>query len=74
MTEPTHSEVKCSHCTSGSLQACGVTLVRKLGRHWLTIPNFAAWRCDVCGRVEYDAQAWIGLTLVLEAHSKRVVR
>jgi YgiT-type zinc finger domain-containing protein len=52
-------ELKCEHCATGSMQPRRITLWRRLGRHWLTLPNYPVWRCDMCGTWEYDAEAWL---------------
>lgn len=36
-----------------------------LGRELISMPDFPAWVCDMCGRREYDAQALRRLKRVL---------
>ena len=42
-----------------------VTYFTWLADELITVPNFPAWVCDVCGRREYDQQAvhWLNLLL-----------
>lgn len=47
----------CPQCLSGSLKLQRVVYARWYGPHFVTIPNFPSWLCDVCGNVEYDAAA-----------------
>jgi YgiT-type zinc finger domain-containing protein len=47
----------CSECQTGHLKPGHITYHTWVGEHLLTIPQFAAWICDVCGRVEYDEYA-----------------
>jgi hypothetical protein len=40
-------------------------LLTWLGDELITVPDFPAWVCDVCGRREYDLQALNQLNLLL---------
>ena len=35
----------------------------------ITVPNFPAWVCDVCGRREYDEKAISWLTMMLNPNA-----
>ena len=35
----------------------------------ITVPNFPAWVCDVCGRREYDQHAVNEISLLLAPHA-----
>ncbi len=37
-----------------------------LGDELVTVPNFPAWVCDICGKREYDHQAEIWLQTLLK--------
>jgi YgiT-type zinc finger domain-containing protein len=37
----------------------------------VTVPNFPAWVCDVCGRREYDPRAIAWLTAMLNPETGR---
>lgn len=36
-----------------------------LGNDLITVPNFPAWVCDLCGHRNYDTQALAQLSLLL---------
>jgi len=42
-----------------------ITYFTWLNEELVTVPNFPAWICDVCGRREYDekAEAWLKMIL-----------
>ena len=42
-----------------------ITYFTWLGDELITVPNFPAWICDVCGRREYDEKARSWLTALL---------
>jgi len=42
-----------------------VTYLTWLGDELITVPDFPAWVCDVCGKREYDLQALGQLNLLL---------
>lgn len=54
MSEPTYP---CPKCQAGLLHLRYVTYIDYLGQELLTVPNFPAWACDVCGYLEYDERA-----------------
>ena len=37
----------------------------------ITVPNFPAWVCDICGRREYDLRAISWLNTLLTSHGER---
>jgi YgiT-type zinc finger domain-containing protein len=46
-----------------------------LGEDLITVPDFPAWVCDVCGRREYDLNALNQLSLILSPNAgKTTVR
>jgi YgiT-type zinc finger domain-containing protein len=47
----------CPHCLAGTFSLKRLVYARWYGRHFVTIPNFPSWVCDVCGSLEYDAAA-----------------
>lgn len=70
----------CSECQAGMLQVRYITYFTWLGDELITVPNFPAWICDMCGRREYDERAISWLTMLLSpiagkptAKSKRPV-
>ncbi len=48
-----------------------ITFFTWLADELITVPNFPAWICDVCGRREYDAQALSRLQLILNPTAGR---
>ena len=42
-----------------------ITYFTWLGDELITVPNFPAWICDMCGRREYDQKARVWLTALL---------
>ncbi len=40
-----------------------------LGDDLITVPDFPAWVCDVCGRREYDLNALNQLSLILSPNA-----
>ncbi|MDF1514324.1 MAG: YgiT-type zinc finger protein [Anaerolineae bacterium] len=58
---------QCPRCTFGNLVPITITYVRMWGNHLVTIPNFAAWRCDSCGFTRYDSAALAQTNLLLGA-------
>lgn len=42
-----------------------ITYFTWLNEELVTVPNFPAWICDVCGRREYDekSEAWLKMIL-----------
>jgi len=46
-----------------------ITYFTWLNEELLTVPNFPAWICDVCGRREYDEKAISWLTMLLNPNA-----
>lgn len=46
-----------------------ITYFTWLNEELITVPNFPAWICDVCGKREYDERsiAWLNMLLNPEA-------
>ncbi len=64
----------CSECQTGILRLQHITYFTWLNEELVTVPNFPAWICDVCGRREYDARAitWLNTLLNPETGHRRV--
>ncbi len=48
-----------------------------VGEELVTVPNFPAWVCDMCGKREYDSRAVSWMTTLLSpnaGHGKRPAR
>lgn len=56
---------RCPRCSFGHLRPSRSTYVRRIGWRVVTVPNFALWRCDVCGFSRYDTAALAQVDLLL---------
>lgn len=67
--EPPEGLAPCPECSTGVLQLRYITYFTWLSGELVTVPNFPAWVCDVCGRREYDSRAikWLNTLLNPEA-------
>jgi YgiT-type zinc finger domain-containing protein len=65
--------VQCSECQAGVLKRRSLTYYTWLDDELITVPNFPAWVCDMCGRREYDPRAisWLN-TLLNPATGRRL--
>lgn len=61
----------CSECVAGLMHLQFITYFTWLGDELVTVPNFPAWVCDVCGRREYDERALSWLTVLLNPTAGR---
>ncbi len=61
----------CTECPAGQLHRQLITYFTWLGDELITVPNFPAWVCDVCGRREYDTHAVSRLNLLLNPNAGR---
>lgn len=61
----------CSECQTGVLRLQHITYFTWLNEELITVPNFPAWVCDVCGRREYDGRAIVWLNTLLNPDAKR---
>jgi YgiT-type zinc finger domain-containing protein len=61
--------IPCMECQVGVMRKRHLTYFTWLGDELVTVPNFPAWVCDVCGKREYDQQAemWLHTLLKPEA-------
>ena len=63
----------CPECQSGLLRLQSLTYFTWLNDELITVPNFPAWVCDVCGRREYDPRAITWLNTMLNPETGRSV-
>lgn len=61
----------CSECQTGVLRLRHITYFTWLNEELVTVPNFPAWVCDVCGRREYDGRAINWLNTLLDPETGR---
>jgi len=59
------SMIPCSECHIGQMHQVKVTYFTWFGEDLVTVPDFPAWVCDICGRLEYDLEALNNLALLL---------
>jgi YgiT-type zinc finger domain-containing protein len=75
MTEETEPKNRfstlCSECQTGVMRLRHITYFTWLNEELVTVPNFPAWVCDVCGRREYDARAINWLNTLLDPETGR---
>lgn len=55
----------CRECQAGMMRLQFMTYFTWLDQELISVPNFPAWVCDVCGRREYDFRAvsWLNMLL-----------
>ena len=61
----------CSECQTGVLHLKSITYFTWLNDELVTVPNFPAWVCDMCGRREYDSRAISWLNTILNPAAGR---
>jgi YgiT-type zinc finger domain-containing protein len=62
----------CNECQTGVLRLEYITYFTWLDQELITVPNFPAWICDMCGRRSYDTRAvsWLNTLLNPSAGKK----
>jgi YgiT-type zinc finger domain-containing protein len=63
--------ITCTECQAGRMYRKAVTYMTYIGNELISVPNFPAWVCDVCGQREYDNQALNQLSLLLSPNAGR---
>ena len=66
MAEEIPSSYPCKECNAGVLHVRYVTYFTWLDEELVSVPNFPAWVCDICGRREYDQRAIAWLVAMLD--------
>jgi YgiT-type zinc finger domain-containing protein len=63
--KPPVSPIPCDECPAGMMQPRLITYFTWMENELVTVPNFPAWICDVCGNREYDEKsiAWLKMLL-----------
>jgi YgiT-type zinc finger domain-containing protein len=57
--------IPCSECNIGQMHKTHVTYFTWMKEQLITVPDFPAWVCDICGKREYDLEAVNQLALLL---------
>ncbi len=65
------SVYQCSECSAGLMHLKHITYFTWLNDELITVPNFPAWICDVCGRREFDPRAVTWLNTLLNPAAGR---
>ena len=65
MTEENITSLSCKEFSAGVLHLRHITYFTWVDDELVSVPNFPAWVCDVCGRREYDQRAIAWLTIML---------
>ena len=63
--------IPCNECQAGHMHREYVAYYTWLGDELITVPDFPAWVCDICGRCEYDENALARLSLLLSPNAGR---
>jgi YgiT-type zinc finger domain-containing protein len=63
------TEFPCNECQAGVMHLQLITYFTWLDNELVTVPNFPAWVCDVCGKREYDERAVNWLTTLLSPNA-----
>jgi YgiT-type zinc finger domain-containing protein len=61
----------CIECQTGVLHLQYLTYFTWLNEELISVPNFPAYVCDVCGRREYDRRAITWLNTLLNPETGR---
>lgn len=64
-----HASIPCTECQAGIMHRRPVTYFTWMGEELITVPDFPAWVCDICGRREYDPSALNQLILLLSPNA-----
>jgi len=76
MTETPHFAdpvYPCPECQAGHMHRAYVAYFTWLGDELISVPDFPAWSCDLCGRCEYDENALTRLTLLLSPNAGKTI-
>lgn len=69
--DPEQVYIRCSECQTGHMRLKHITYFTWLNNELITVPNFPAWVCDICGRREYDSGAITLLNTLLNPETGR---
>ncbi len=60
----------CNECQAGQMHRTYLTYFTWMGDELITVPDFPAWVCDVCGKREFDGHALNQLSLLLRSYGR----
>ena len=70
----TPQSIPCNECPAGIMHRRHITYFTWLGQELVTVPNFPAWVCDLCGKREYDERAVSILAMLLNPEAGKPTR
>ena len=65
--------ILCNECQAGHMHRAYVAYYTWLGNELITVPDFPAWVCDICGHCEYDENALTRLSLLLSPNAGKTI-
>jgi len=65
--------ILCNECQAGHMHRAYVAYYTWLGNELITVPDFPAWVCDMCGRCDYDENALTRLSLLLSPNAGKTI-
>ena len=72
--DPHDMVTTCKRCSTGVMRLSYITHFTWLNEELITVPNFPAWVCDICGRRRFDPRAVSWLKMLLNPAGKRNTR
>lgn len=69
--EAPNNKGMCLECGTGVLKLQHLTYFTWLNNELITVPDFPAYVCDICGRREYDGRAITWLNTLLSPETGR---
>ena len=66
--------IPCNECPAGLMHTRSITYFTWLGEELITVPNFPAWVCDVCGNRIYDERSLALLSMLLSPEAGKPTR
>ena len=73
-SKQTIQSIPCNECPAGVMHERQIAYFTWLGEELITVPNFPAWVCDLCGKREYDGRAISILTMILNPEAGKPTR
>jgi YgiT-type zinc finger domain-containing protein len=64
-------QFSCPECRAGVMNLQHMTYYTWLSGELISVPDFPAWVCDVCGLREYDSRAIAWLNILLSPNTGR---
>jgi YgiT-type zinc finger domain-containing protein len=72
--KPALEVLPCNECSAGMMRPRFLTYFTWLGEELITVQNFPAWVCDVCGHREYDEKSISWLSMLLDPNAGKPTR